>query len=181
MRVAVAAFAAGAPQADDITVLAVQRLEPPHSFSRSFPPTQAGIAAASEYLDGCLAALPHADAAMFDAAMPALHVILDEIASNIVKHSGATGFQVDVSFNPAAPGAKLVFVDDGRAYDPLTHEDPDTTLPAEAREIGGLGILMVKKMSTAVSYHREHSRNFLVVEKALPVSGGAQPAGAAAT
>lgn len=168
VRVAVAAFAAGAPQADDITVLAIERLEPPHSFSRSFPPAQSGIADASAYLDGCLAALPQDDAEMFAPAMPALHVILDEIASNIVKHSGASGFQVDVTFNHAAGTAKLLFVDDGKPYDPLTHEDPDTTLSAEERPIGGLGLLMVKKMSDSLSYKREHNRNVFWAEKAMP-------------
>ena len=105
---------------------------------------------------------------MFAPAMPALHVILDEIASNIVKHSGASGFQVDVTFNHAAGTAKLLFVDDGKPYDPLAHEDPDTTLSAEERPIGGLGLLMVKKMSDSLSYKREHNRNVFWAEKALP-------------
>ena len=60
---------------------------------------------------------------------------------------------------------KIVFIDDGVAYDPLAHADPDTTLSAEERPIGGLGILMVKKMSDSVSYMRSHYRNFLTVVK----------------
>ena len=53
---------------------------------------------------------------------------------------------------------------DGVAYDPLSHVDPDITLRAEARPIGGLGILMVKKMASSVSYRRagDHNRFTIV-------------------
>ena len=53
MRMAIAAFAEGVPQADDITVLAVEYASRPQRFVRSFPPTQDGIAAASSFLDEC--------------------------------------------------------------------------------------------------------------------------------
>ena len=62
---------------------------------------------------------------------------------------------------------KLTFRDDGVPYDPLTHEDPDTTLPAEKRPIGGLGIMMVKKIADAMSYERIENRNTLKVTKSL--------------
>ena len=59
----------------------------------------------------------------------------------------------------------LTFMDDGTPYNPLSHEDPDTAMPAEKRPIGGLGIMLVKKMASAVSYHRTNNRNFFVVER----------------
>ena len=62
-------------------------------------------------------------------------------------------------------GVKLMFVDDGSPYDPLSHEDPDTALPAAERPIGGLGIMMVKKMTDSIKYERKHDRNFLTVVK----------------
>jgi len=172
VRMAVAAFAEGVPQADDLTVLAVEYLARPLRFVRSFPPTQEGIASASEYLDECFRDDP--DAAREDARelgsrlsplAPALHVILDEICSNIVKHSGASGFEVDVELIAEPAGVKLTFADDGEPYDPLSHKDPDTTLPAEERPIGGLGIMMVRKMSESMSYERVHDRNYLTVVK----------------
>ena len=155
----VSAFAAGLPPSDDITVLAVEYLSRPNRHVRTFPATQDGVGQASEFLDETLAG---DDAAgLPPAAGPKLHVILDEIASNIVKHSGASGFDVDLEF--LEDGVKLSFVDDGSPYDPLAHADPDTTLAPEKRPIGGLGIMMVKKMSKSVSYARENSRNFLAV------------------
>ena len=125
---------------------------------RPLPPTQEGISQASAYLDECLKE-QHPD------IQSSLHVILDEIASNIVKHSGASGFEVDVEFTEDPAGVRLVFADDGVPYDPLAHADPDTTLPANERPIGGLGIMIVKKMADSISYERTCNRNFLTVFK----------------
>ena len=72
---------------------------------------------------------------------------------------------MDVQFLKETSGVKLVFMDDGVPYDPLSHVDPDTTLPAAERPVGGLGILMVKKMSNSVSYERVRNRNCLTVFK----------------
>ena len=161
VRMAVAAFAEGVPQADDLTVLAVNYVSRPNLFVRSFPPTQDGIAQASSFLDESLETSLNLPAA----AVAALHVIVDEIASNIVKHSRASGFEMDVQFLKESSGIKLIFMDDGVPYDPLSHVDPDTTLPAAERPVGGLGILMVKKMSNSVSYERTRNRNCLTVFK----------------
>ena len=170
VRMAVAAFAEGVPQADDLTVLAVEYVARPMRFVRSFPPTQEGIASASEYLDECFGDNPDVEregarelGSRLSPLVPALHVILDEICSNIVKHSGASGFEVDVELIAEPAGVKLTFADDGEPYDPLSHKDPDTTLPAEERPIGGLGIMMVRKMSESMSYERVHDRNYLTV------------------
>ena len=161
VRMAVAAFAESVPQADDLTVLAVEYVSRPCRFTRTFPPVQEGIAAASAFLDECVSS-------SFPELVPALHVILDEMCSNIVRHSGASGFELDVELLSDPVGVKLVFVDDGTPYNPLAHEDPDTSLPAASRPIGGLGIMMVKKMASSVSYCREHDRNFFEVVKHMP-------------
>ena len=160
VRAAVTAFEAGEAQADDITVLALRRIAAPRIYSRAFPPSIDSIAIATEFLDEKLS-----ENDCPPALLPVLNVILDEVCSNIVKHSGASTFEVDVEFLSNPPSVKLTFVDDGAAYNPLSHEDPDTTLSAEERPIGGLGILMVKKMATSVSYMRQHGRNFFTVVK----------------
>jgi sigma-B regulation protein RsbU (phosphoserine phosphatase) len=166
VRTVVAAFSEGLPQADDITVLAIRYFEPPKLYSRTFPPRQEGIADASAFLDETLEKSAAQVPEILSLAPP-LHVILDEICSNIVKHSDATNFGVGIEIKKTPPGVKMMFIDDGTAYDPLAHIDPDTTLPAEERPIGGLGILMVKKMSTALSYHRANGRNILHVERTV--------------
>ncbi len=172
VRMAVAAFAEGTAQADDLTVLSIRYLANPTMFVRTFPPTQEGIAAASAYLDEVLAmkeggqtSLDEEQVERIRAMSPALHVILDEMASNIVKHSGASGFDVDLEIVKAPAGVKMTLVDDGAPFDPLSRTDPDTSLPAAERPIGGLGIMMVKKMASSVSYRRANNRNYFTVER----------------
>lgn len=131
---------------------------------------------ASEFLDEALGILDGDNAVRRGVGggllsfSPALHIITDEICSNIVKHSGATGFEVGVGHTASPAGVKLVFADDGVAYDPLTHVDPDTTLPVEKRPIGGLGILLVKKMSDFVGYERVRERNVFTVGLKFPAA-----------
>ena len=154
----VKAHGLGMEQADDCTQLVLRY----NGFRRekSFAPTQQGIMESSEFLDSVFEAF----STPFG-VQAALHIIADEICSNIVKHSGATSFSVAVTPVMSPLGVKLEFSDDGVAYDPLKHIDPDTTLSAEERPIGGLGIMMVKKMSDIVTYSRVENRNILTVDK----------------
>ena len=166
VRTVVAAFSEGLPQTDDITVMAVRYIKPPKLYSCRFQSRQEGISAASQFLDETIEKEAVRDERL-TLLLPSLHIILDEICSNIVRHSGATGFEVHIEIVETPLGVRMTFCDDGVAYDPLAHADPDTTLPAEARPIGGLGILMVKKMASSVNYRRAHGRNiFTVVQSA---------------
>ena len=61
----------------------------------------------------------------------------------------------------------ISFIDHGIPYDPLAKEDPDTTLSAEERDIGGLGIYMVKKSMDAVTYEYKNGQNILTIKKHL--------------
>lgn len=89
-------------------------------------------------------------------------IVMDEIVSNIVRCSGASGFTVRI--DAGEDGLRMVFSDDGRAFDPTTEvAAPDITASAEERSIGGLGIFMVKKMAKSVAYERRDGRNVLTV------------------
>lgn len=94
-----------------------------------------------------------------------MNIALDEIYSNIVKYSGAT--YAKITCEAIDGSAVLTFEDDGVPYDPLAKEDADTTLSAEERDIGGLGILMVKKSMDSVEYRSEDGKNILVLTKKL--------------
>ncbi len=162
LQAAVLAHGGIVEQADDCTQLVIRwngSGEGTGWFVKNFPATQEGIAMASDWLDETL---EHLEAARKKS--PALHVILDEIASNIVKHSGGTGFDFHVCRTDDPAGVRLVFQDDGTPYDPLGHADPDTTLPAMERPIGGLGIMMVKKMSESMTYERKGGCNILSIQ-----------------
>ena len=144
-------------QADDCTQLVIRYNGA--GEKRRFTVAQSGIAEASAWLDEWI------EKAEVDGQSAALHVIIDEICSNIVKHSGASYFELGLSRLLGPSGVKMEFIDDGVAYNPLSHEDPDTTLPASKRPIGGLGIMMVKKMSRSMDYERVHDCNVLTVVK----------------
>lgn len=90
-----------------------------------------------------------------------VQIIVDEIYSNIHMYSGATKAQVYCSIDKQQ--LVLVFKDNGKPYNPLESTDPDITLSAEEREIGGLGIFMVKNMSSSLSYANEDGYNILTV------------------
>ena len=62
-------------------------------------------------------------------------------------------------------GVRLILSDDGKPFDPLAQRDPDTTLCAEDRAIGGLGILIVKKTMSPVTYRRRNGQNILTMGK----------------
>lgn len=107
--------------------------------------------------------LTEADAPM--KAIMQVNVAVDEVLSNIIRYSGATSVTLGCSLDDNR--AVLSFSDDGRFYDPTAQTDPDTTLSAEEREIGGLGIFMVKKMMDSVTYERRDGLNVLTLVKQL--------------
>lgn len=63
--------------------------------------------------------------------------------------------------------AHISFIDGGEPYNPLEHKDPDTSLGIEERQIGGLGIFMVKKSMDDVKYSYENGKNMLTLIKSL--------------
>ena len=88
-------------------------------------------------------------------------IVVDEIYSNIQLYSGATMAQVFCHIDPEQ--MVLTFKDNGEMYNPLTAQEPDVTIPLDERELGGLGLLMVKKMSSDLSYVYEDGYNVLTV------------------
>ena len=95
-----------------------------------------------------------------DSPKPA--IVVDEIVSNIVRCSGASAFTIRL--DQAPEGLKMVFIDDGVAFDPtMDAATPDITASTEDRGIGGLGIFMVKKMAKSVAYARQDGKNVLSV------------------
>ncbi len=64
-------------------------------------------------------------------------------------------------------GISITFIDSGIPYNPLLKEDPDVTLSAEERQIGGLGIYMVKKTVDKIDYSYEDGKNILHIFKAF--------------
>lgn len=95
-------------------------------------------------------------------------VAIDELFGNIAHYAynpeiGAATVRVEVTENPLS--VVITFIDNGVPYDPLAKADPDVTLSAEEREIGGLGIYMVKKSMDDISYEYKNGQNILRIKK----------------
>ena len=99
-----------------------------------------------------------------------IDVAVDELFSNIAYYAyppGTCTVTLRVKIEGEPPCASLTFIDGGVPYDPLSRPDPDTTLSAEERQIGGLGIYMVKRSMDEVSYAYEDGKNVLRIRKKL--------------
>lgn len=97
-------------------------------------------------------------------------VAAEEIFVNIASYAYApeTGrAQVCLELFRDPLRAVITFLDSGRPFDPLKREDPNVLLPAEERQIGGLGIFMTKKLMDGVRYEYRDGKNVLTMEKVL--------------
>ena len=97
-----------------------------------------------------------------------IDIAIDELFGNIAHYAyntevGSATVRVEVSEAPLA--VIITFIDNGVPYDPLGKNDPDITLSAEEREIGGLGIYMVKKSMDEITYEYKDGQNILKIKK----------------
>jgi serine/threonine-protein kinase RsbW len=99
----------------------------------------------------------------------ALQIIVEELVTNVIDYGGVPAGEHAVRVDLSAADGKLVmqFADRGAEYNPLLREDPDLTLPAEERPIGGLGVHFCKKLTDGQSYARVDGRNVLTLTKKL--------------
>ena len=99
-----------------------------------------------------------------------IDIAIDELFGNIAHYAynpeiGTATVRVEVMEEPLS--VVVTFIDDGVPYDPLQKGDPDVTLSAEEREIGGLGIYMVKKSMDEITYEYKGGQNILKIKKNL--------------
>ena len=160
------AFVGEAPQFDDITMVALKYIGTPPNPSISFEKAQiSDITAITEFLE---AELEKLDCPMKTVIQ--MNIAIDEIYSNIVKYGYPKEpgpVKVEVIHKEEPNAVFIRFEDEGIPYNPLTKEDPDVTLSAEERNIGGLGIYMVKKTMDDMRYKYENDKNILTIMKKL--------------
>ena len=99
-----------------------------------------------------------------------LDLVVEEIFVNIANYAYGDGTGQAVlrfSLQQDPLKMKIVFMDEGVAYDPLAKDEPDVTLPMEERNIGGLGIFLVKKNVEDIHYERKDGKNILTIYKDL--------------
>lgn len=130
---------------------------------RSFPADVSQMYIAREYLE---AELEAAECPMKVAMQ--ISVAFEEIFVNVAHYAypDKKG-DVEVSVETSERRVLVRFVDEGIPFDPLAKADPDTSLSAEERDIGGLGIYMVKKTMDEVTYEYKDKKNILTLEKSF--------------
>jgi len=131
---------------------------------------RAEIGRMAEWVDGILA-----DLALPQRAAYALRLCLEEAVTNIISHAfepdTTHDIQIGVWRDDAAVHAEIS--DDGRAFDPLTHQEREAPANLESAEIGGLGIKLMRGFAGVISHRRDGAMNQLVLSFPLPESPSA--------
>jgi anti-sigma regulatory factor (Ser/Thr protein kinase) len=96
-------------------------------------------------------------------------LILDEVATNVISYAYPEGSEYDFTLDINKDGDRIAIklIDNGIPFDPLRKEDPDVDSSIEEREIGGLGIFIVKQLAEVVEYSRIDDKNQLNITVSL--------------
>ena len=158
------AFAVDAPQIDDLTMLCLEyKGGDPNVKTLTVDALTENLKQVSAFVD---AFLEERDCSM--KTQMQIDLCVEEIFVNIAHYAYPenTG-KAEICVSEADGVVTLTFMDGGVPYDPLQKKDPDTTLAAEDRQIGGLGIFLVKKNMDTVSYRYENGKNVLTMTKTI--------------
>jgi len=168
---AVKNFAVDAPQADDITMLGLRY----HGVA----PSDVATRVFRQTMPNQLTAIPDLQmafeqyVAQWEGAkplIPTLNMALDDLLNNVVQYAfpnDPTAHHIEVEGDVRDACVVLTIMDDGIPFNPLSVAPPDLSLLLHEREIGGLGIHLVRSMFDEVTYHRNVGRNVLTVKKKL--------------
>lgn len=101
-----------------------------------------------------------------DGAAFHLSLVVEEAASNVIRHGyAAGGREGSLSMERDGDSVTVEIVDDGPPFDPFTIAAPDLDAPLMDREVGGLGVEMMRRMTDRQSYRRDGDRNRLTLVK----------------
>lgn len=163
-------FSGGAEQFDDITMLSLKYNGSNNSGKAGVEVKELRVKADVSELDKVLSftdAILESMGCSMKVQMQ-IDVAVEEIFVNIAHYAYPSGdgeAVIRVGADEANRAVSITFIDQGIPYDPLKNEDPDITLSAEDRPIGGLGIFMVKKSMDDVSYEYKDNQNQLTIKK----------------
>ena len=145
------------PQFDDITMLALRINFLKNEDSITVTPNKNSLEAVYQFVNSRLSELD-----IDKKTDSRAKIVVDEIYSNIVNYSKATLSKI--SLNKDENTLILNFQDNGTPYNPLDAEEPDVTLSAKDRKIGGMGIYLVKNTAKEVTYSHKEGLNTLTVK-----------------
>ena len=172
---AVDVFVGDAPQFDDITMLCLyyagadatdsseEQREGRYMKEMTLEATVGNIPIVTDFINTELEALECPMRAQMQ-----IDIAVDELFGNIAQYAydpltGPATVRVEVDDDPMA--VIITFIDHGKPYDPLAGKEPDITLNAEDREVGGLGVFLVKKTMDEITYEYKNGQNILKIRK----------------
>ena len=165
---AVHTFVNGAEQSDDLTLLAIQYVRYKHDvrYQRSLTLTNdvQQVPQLSEFVDEVC------EAVGFDMSTTMqINLAIEEAVVNVMNYAYPANTVGNVNIEAQATDERLKFIisDSGVPFDPTAKAEVDTTLSAEERGIGGLGIHLVRKIMDSINYERIDGKNVLTLRKTL--------------
>ncbi|MCR5208567.1 MAG: SpoIIE family protein phosphatase [Eubacterium sp.] len=152
-------FVGNAPQFDDLTMLCFEYREMTNEFTVDATVENVGVVV--DYIAGKAENLPFTTKDKHH-----IEIAADEIMCNIANYAYENGTgKATVSVKADSEALIITVKDSGIPYNPLEKEDPDVTLPANERGIGGYGIYIVKKLMDSVTYEHKNGNNILTMKK----------------
>ncbi|MBR0432077.1 MAG: SpoIIE family protein phosphatase [Bacteroidaceae bacterium] len=168
MQEAVSLFVDGAEQSDDLTMLGIQYTKEQRAVRLqreiTLPNDVQTVPQLAAFVDGVCEELG------FDMSTTMqMNLALEEAVVNVMNYAYPAGTRGDIHIEAQANDVRLKFTitDSGTPFDPTAKEDIDTTLSAEDRPIGGLGIFLVREMMDSINYERVDGQNVLTLRKKL--------------
>ena len=161
-------FVGEAPQFDDITMLMFDykpKKGGEHMTNKTFPAKTQSLNEVLGFVEETLEG--------FDCPMKtqiAICVAIEEVFVNVARYAypdGEGNMSLQIDFDDQNRTVTFRMTDKGVPFDPLKKPDPDITLSAEEREIGGLGIFIAKKTMDSLSYSYENGENILTMMKKI--------------
>ena len=164
---AISEFCGSAPQFDDITLMCLEYFGKGNTEMKEIT-VEAKIENIPEVTDFVNGELEKLECSL--KAQMQIDVAIDEMFGNIARYAyggGAGNATVQIRAKKEPKAVELTFIDGGTPYDPLKKDDPDISLGADEREVGGLGIFLVKKTMDDMKYEYKDGQNRLTVTKLL--------------
>ncbi len=98
-----------------------------------------------------------------------LDLVLEEAFTNVVKYAfdDDQTHEILLEFEKNDQWLEIRLIDDGLSYDPTQKTDPDIEAPVEDRQVGGLGIFLIKQFMDSVDYQRKDNKNYLILTKQI--------------
>ncbi len=162
-------FAGEAEQSDDITLLAVQYLGLPAEMkSKELQLTIKNRYEDMEIVEGQFSEFAE-EFGLPDAVRQSMSIVMDEMLNNIISYAYQGEVEKEIEVNFELSGRRLVTTikDSGVPFNPFSRETPDVSESIEEREIGGLGIHMVRSLMDEFSYHRQINKNVITLVKLI--------------